>query len=68
MTVLRKKIMKMTRSESCLCQEGQQIKNWREYTEIVFYFLQMCFSLLLIWARHSTEEGEAARETIVIHC
>lgn len=22
-----------------------------------FYFLQMCFSLLFIWARHSMEEG-----------
>lgn len=62
---LGKKIMNMTRSESCLCQEGQQIKYWWEYTEIVFYFLQMCFSLLFIWACHSMEEEEGGG-TIVI--
>lgn len=39
-----------------LRQEGHQIKTRGNIQKNVFYFLQMCFALLFIWACHSVEE------------
>lgn len=36
--VLRKKIMNMTQSESCLCQKGQRIKKGEFKVIVLFFF------------------------------